>query len=279
MIHPGVIMHMRVSRKRHNRPSLQQYYKKVMLVARNAARSETVKSLATIILVAGLATASFYMGMWIERGRVTAPQSQAVERTTEPPVTERSENTPKTQTAKPKTAPAPVPKDVAPAKPKAGAATPGTTGAGSGTTAGAARTTGTTAVTQPVMAVPVVGEKVFGYDWMYSPSFGDWRFHTGMDVKSDAGTPVKAALNGTVLSVKEDPTNGLTIVLDHGGGLVTVYGGLDGVCVDEGAKVVKSQIIGLVGEPPLVEADLGPHLHFEVRRDGKPEDPAGYFPK
>jgi len=270
---------MRVSRKRHNRPSFQQYYTKVMLIARNATRSETVRSIATIILVAGLATASFYMGMWIERGRVSAPESQVVERATEPPVTERSENAPKTETAKPNPVPAPVPKDVAPAPPKMGAATKSTTGTGTGTAAQAAQTVGSSAAERPVMAVPVLGEKVFGYDWMYSPSFGDWRFHTGLDIRSDAGTPVKATLNGTVLSVKQDPTNGLTVVLDHGAGLVTLYGGLDGVCVEEGAKVVKSQIIGFVGEPPLVEADLGSHLHFEVRKDGKPEDPAAYFPK
>ncbi len=271
-----MIMQMRVSRKRHNRPSFQHYYSKVMLVARNAARSETVKGIATIVLVAGLATASFYMGMWIERGRVSAPESQVVERATEPPVTERSENTPKAQTAKPNLVPAPVPKDVAPAPPKTGAATKGATGAGTGT---AAVQTGSATTARPVMAVPVSGEKVFGYDWMYSPSFGDWRFHTGLDIRSDAGAPVKATLNGTVLSVKQDPTNGLTVVLDHGAGLVTLYGGLDSLCVEEGAKVVKSQIIGFVGQPPLVEADLGSHLHFEVRKDGIPEDPAAYLPK
>jgi len=283
-------MQMRVSRKRRNWLSLERYFKKVMLVARNAVRSETVKSLATIILVAGLATASFYMGMWIERGRVSAPQSQAVEQATEQqPVTERSENTPKIQTATPKPAPVPTaPKDVAPVAPKAGAMTKSTTTAAAGaksttaTAAGTSTGSGATksgAATRPVMAVPVTGDKIFGYDWMYSPSFGDWRFHTGMDVKSDVGSPVKAALNGTVLSIKEDPTNGLTVVLDHGSGLVTVYGGLDSLCVNEGDKVVKNQIIGRIGEPPLVEADLGPHLHFEVRKDGLPEDPAAYLPK
>lgn len=258
-----------------------------MLVARNAVRSETVKSLATIILVAGLATASFYMGMWIERGRVSTPQSQAVERTAEQqPVTERSENAPKPQTATPKPAPAPpAPKDVAPNAPKAGAATKSSTTATKTTTgAAASATTGSGATasgaaTRLVMAVPVTGDKIFGYDWMYSPSFGDWRFHTGMDLKSDVGSPVKAALNGTVLSIKEDPTNGLTVVLDHGSGLVTVYGGLDSLCINQGDKVVKNQIIGRIGDPPLVEADLGPHLHFEVRKNGLPEDPAAYLPK
>jgi murein DD-endopeptidase MepM/ murein hydrolase activator NlpD len=270
-------MQMRVSRKRQNRIPFDRYLKKATLFARNAARSEAVKSLATIILVAALATASFYMGMWIERGRVSAPQAQVVERTAEPqPVTERSENTPKTQAATPKPSPAPpVPKDVAPGAPKAGA----TTKATSKTTATSGGAVPTASAAKPVMAVPVTGDKIFGYDWMYSPSFGDWRFHTGLDIKADVGAPVKAALGGTVLSIKQDPTNGLVVVLDHGSGLVTVYGGLDSLCVDEGDKVVKNQIIGRIGDPPLVEADLGPHLHFEVRKNGLPEDPVAYLPK
>jgi murein DD-endopeptidase MepM/ murein hydrolase activator NlpD len=97
---------------------------------------------------------------------------------------------------------------------------------------------------------------------------GHW--HSGIDLASARGTPVVATLPGSVTVIVSAAGFGLHIVIDHGGGLSSLYGHLDTVLVTSGAFVIAGQVIGTVGSSGNA---TGPHLHFEIRRDGIAEDP------
>lgn len=110
---------------------------------------------------------------------------------------------------------------------------------------------------------------------------GDGRyFHTGIDIygKDIYGTPVVAAQAGTVafaeLPIEPGSGYGRYILLDHGNGIVTLYAHLSEFLVQEGESVVKGQQIGEIG---ATGAATGPHLHFEVRENGKHADPSEYL--
>ena len=94
--------------------------------------------------------------------------------------------------------------------------------------------------------------------------------HTGIDLAAPRGTPVRTALDGVVHVVASATGYGLHVIVDHGGGLTTLYGHLDAVTVHDGDEVSAGDVIGVVGS---TGNSTGPHLHFEVRRDGIAEDP------
>ena len=99
--------------------------------------------------------------------------------------------------------------------------------------------------------------------------------HTGIDYALYLGTPVLAAADGTVkLAAHLQSGYGTHVVIDHGNGLETVYAHLSHISVSLGAKVLTGQIIGQSGNSGR---STGPHLHFEVRRDGKDIDPEEVF--
>jgi murein DD-endopeptidase MepM/ murein hydrolase activator NlpD len=97
---------------------------------------------------------------------------------------------------------------------------------------------------------------------------GHW--HSGIDLASARGTPVMATLPGSVTVIVSASGYGLHVVIDHGGDLSSLYGHLDTVLVTSGAFVIAGQVIGTVGSSGNA---TGPHLHFEIRRDGIAEDP------
>ena len=94
--------------------------------------------------------------------------------------------------------------------------------------------------------------------------------HSGADLAAAQGTPVRATLAGEAHVVVSATGYGLHVVVDHGGGLSSLYGHLSAVAVTDGQRVEAGQVIGAVGSTGY---STGPHLHFEVRRDGLPEDP------
>jgi len=104
-----------------------------------------------------------------------------------------------------------------------------------------------------------------------SRSCPDGHFHSGLDLAAAAGTPVRAAAAGEVTVTRDRGGYGLHIVIDHAGGLATLYGHLSHVEVITGQYVEAGEVIGEVGS---TGNSTGPHLHFEVRRAGVPEDPA-----
>ncbi|BDG61758.1 M23 family metallopeptidase [Caldinitratiruptor microaerophilus] len=121
--------------------------------------------------------------------------------------------------------------------------------------------------------LPVGGRTVAAFGWALVPDAGEWRLHAGVDLAAAEGDPVRAAAAGTVASTGADPLLGMTVTIDHGDGRTTRYAGLGTVAVRRGDPVRRGQVIGNVGRPGPLEADQGPHLHFEARRDGRPVDP------
>ena len=102
------------------------------------------------------------------------------------------------------------------------------------------------------------------------PLTGADHFHTGIDIAAPAGTDVLAARSGTVMTVGWSDNLGNHVAIDHGGGLLTLYGHLGRVNVSLSQEVDSSSIIGAVGSTGL---STGPHLHFEVKNGGSLRDP------
>ena len=129
--------------------------------------------------------------------------------------------------------------------------------------------------------MPVDGEicKEYAKDnLVYSATLDEWTTHLGIDIKAEKTTVVKAAEEGIVKSIKNDPRYGLTIVIEHANNFQTVYSNLlTSEFVVEGEKVEKGQSIGTVGNTGVFEIADEPHLHFEILKDSLPEDPNIYI--
>ncbi|WP_217170081.1 peptidoglycan DD-metalloendopeptidase family protein [Streptomyces sp. AC512_CC834] len=99
-------------------------------------------------------------------------------------------------------------------------------------------------------------------------------FHTGTDFPAAAGTPVKAVANGRVASATSGGPYGRHVLIDHGGGLASLYAHLSRMQVQSGAGVLRGQVIGAVG---ATGNTTGPHLHLEARRNGRPVNAEAYL--
>jgi murein DD-endopeptidase MepM/ murein hydrolase activator NlpD len=109
------------------------------------------------------------------------------------------------------------------------------------------------------------------------PFTGNVVMHWGIDISTNEGNPVKAAADGIVISVQKDKYLGNSVTISHGNGIVTVYGHLMDMktrVVREGQNVKRWDIIGYVGHTGKA---IGPHVHYEVHRDGKPVNPTYYL--
>ncbi|MBQ4600938.1 MAG: M23 family metallopeptidase [Oscillospiraceae bacterium] len=141
----------------------------------------------------------------------------------------------------------------------------------------------TTAVTRKKIrtASPVAGETVAVYameSLAYNQTTRDWRVHNGVDIAADSGTQVCAAADGTVYTVYEDDTMGMTVVIRHEDGYVTQYSSLGAeVPVKPGDTVTMGQPIGCVGRTALVETATGDHVHFSVTWNDQLMDPAEFL--
>ncbi|QUL97957.1 MAG: peptidoglycan DD-metalloendopeptidase family protein [Candidatus Fermentithermobacillus carboniphilus] len=107
------------------------------------------------------------------------------------------------------------------------------------------------------------------------PILNYYRWHSGIDIAVDAGTPIKAAEDGTVIFAGMNGGYGNCVILDHGGGISTLYAHASRILVTKGQEVSKGQTIALVGSTGL---STGPHLHFEVRVNGQTQDPLKWIP-
>lgn len=99
------------------------------------------------------------------------------------------------------------------------------------------------------------------------------KLHTGIDIKVSAGKDVVAAGNGKVVTSGTLGGYGKTVIIDHGGGIMTLYAHNSKLLVSEGSNVTKGQKIALVGSTGV---STGPHVHFEVRKNGQYVDPIPY---
>ena len=115
---------------------------------------------------------------------------------------------------------------------------------------------------------------------LYSNTLNEWTTHLGIDIKADKTTVVKAAYEGTVESIKNDPRYGLTVIIEHDDGFKTVYSNLlTSEFVVEGEKVKTGQTIGTVGNTATFESKDESHLHFEILKDNEKVDPTLYVYK
>ncbi len=143
-------------------------------------------------------------------------------------------------------------------------ATPSATAATDTTTTTTSTEVGTGGWTWPAGGT-VTSE--FGYRW--------GRLHAGLDIGAPEGSPIWAARGGTVTYAGAMGGYGNLVLLDHGGGVSTAYAHQSAIMVSVGASVSAGQQIGQVGS---TGNSTGPHLHFETRIGGNPQDPRSYLP-
>lgn len=114
------------------------------------------------------------------------------------------------------------------------------------------------------------------FGWRKDPFTGKGAGHTGIDLGMPKGTPIRAALTGTVYLVRYSTTGyGYHVMIDHGGGFVTLYAHCSKLLVAEGQQVQAGDIIAEVGS---TGRSTGNHLHFEVRINGEKQNPRSYLP-
>ena len=117
---------------------------------------------------------------------------------------------------------------------------------------------------------PVSGNITSGYGYRIHPVYKTKKMHTGVDISAPKGTTIKAAGDGKVIFTGTRRGYGKTVMVDHGGGRVTLYGHMSKITCDDGDHVKTGDKIGEVGSTGV---STGNHCHFEVRIDGQHVDP------
>lgn len=129
--------------------------------------------------------------------------------------------------------------------------------------------------------MPLIGEIINPYsggELVKSETLGVWKTHDGIDIAAEAGTAVAAMMKGTVSEVKDDPLWGISVIIDHGDGVIGHYCNLgENLNVKSGQQVSMGEIIGSVGSTADIECKLAPHLHFGVTRNGAWCDPVAFI--
>lgn len=124
-----------------------------------------------------------------------------------------------------------------------------------------------------VWPAPGWGQVTSYFGMRLHPILKKYRMHTGVDIHAPSGASIVAANKGTVISAGWQSGYGNTVIVDHGGGISTLYAHASKILVRTGDNVSAGQTIAKVGSTGL---STGPHLHFEVRKNGTPVDPLQY---
>lgn len=124
------------------------------------------------------------------------------------------------------------------------------------------------------MIWPISGPITSEFGWRVHPIFGSQRFHSGLDIGGDYGLPIHAAQGGIVIEAGWIGGYGNTVMIDHGGGIVTLYGHNESLAVGVGQYVNQGDVIAYCGS---TGNSTGPHCHFEVRVGGEPVSPWDYL--
>ncbi len=127
---------------------------------------------------------------------------------------------------------------------------------------------------------PVQGDIKTEFSWgeLVKAAGNVWKTHDGIDIAAPEGTKVKAMTSGTVTKVYKDPLWGNCVVIDHGNTTTGYYYGLgNDVAVSVGTSLNSGDVIGSVGNSADIESDLGPHLHFALKRETAWIDPVTYI--
>jgi murein DD-endopeptidase MepM/ murein hydrolase activator NlpD len=117
---------------------------------------------------------------------------------------------------------------------------------------------------------PIRGRLTSPFGWRNDPISGERRYHAALDLAANIGTPVKAAMDGTILSTGLNATYGKFIIIKHPGNYQSMYAHLSVISVKQGDTVVQGAKIGEVGNTGY---STGPHLHFAVYKNGKAVSP------
>lgn len=128
---------------------------------------------------------------------------------------------------------------------------------------------------------PVKGEIIMEHSMdmpVYWKTLDQYMTHAGIDIASETGTAVQAFAGGTVTKIDEDDSMGVTVEINHGNGLISVYSNLaaDGL-IELGEVIPQGTVIGKVGQSSLFEFESPDHLHFELIKGGQPVDPLDYL--
>jgi murein DD-endopeptidase MepM/ murein hydrolase activator NlpD len=118
--------------------------------------------------------------------------------------------------------------------------------------------------------VPIVARLSSGFGWRADPFGGDDEWHAGLDFPAPYGAPVRATAEGEVEFAEWRNGYGLAVSIRHPDGYTTLFGHLSAASVRAGERVTRGTVIGRVGNEGR---STGPHVHYEVRRYGKPVDP------
>lgn len=135
--------------------------------------------------------------------------------------------------------------------------------------------------TQPSFIMPVAGDIIKGFskeNLVFSNTLQEWVTHQALDIKANSRDVVKCAADGTVKSIKNDPRYGLTVIVEHSAGFITVYSNLlTSEYVVEGEQVKQGQTLGTVGSSAVFEIADETHLHFEMLLNSEYVDPSIYI--
>lgn len=112
------------------------------------------------------------------------------------------------------------------------------------------------------------------YGWRIHPIWGDRRFHSGVDLAANQGTPIYAIAAGTVTTATYGEANGYYVSISHGNGYGSLYAHMTNYVVSVGDYVSQGQVIGYVGSTGW---STGPHLHFEIHVNGSTVNPMDYI--
>lgn len=123
--------------------------------------------------------------------------------------------------------------------------------------------------------MPTAGRVGSGYGWRVHPIYGYRKMHNGVDIGGPTGQAIVAAKSGRVIFAGVRGGYGNVVLLEHEGGVVTLYAHQSQLLVAEGERVERGEVIGKLGSTGL---STGPHLHFEVRVGGVPQDPLLFLP-
>lgn len=128
---------------------------------------------------------------------------------------------------------------------------------------------------------PVDGEIIMEYSMdmpIYWKTLDQYMVHKGVDIAAKKETPVQACAGGTVTKIDKTNKMGVTVEINHGNGVITVYSNLsnDGL-VELGEVITQGTVIGKIGQSTMFEFDSPDHLHFEMWMDNAPVDPRGHL--
>ena len=143
---------------------------------------------------------------------------------------------------------------------------------------------GSNSDTLPDFSMPMSGDLSMDYSDsvpVFSQTMNDYRTHLGIDISCELGAPVSCVADGVVTNVWNDPFMGTSVSIEHSGNAISIYKNLDSEVAEGiviGASVKAGDIIGAVGETAMNELAEEPHLHYEMKINGKHVDPKEHLP-